>query len=228
MTPLPFAPRIRALAERIDHMSLRERVLVFGAGVALVYVAWQSLLMDPLQARAAGAVRRAAEVRERSASLDAALLGGDPVARALERRQALSGRLAALEAELKDAAGGYVPPERMAELLRDVVDRQQGLRLVSLRNLPVESLADDAGSRAAAPGTPATAPPPDGPGPYVHPVELVVEGDYRAIVAYLHALEALPWRVQWRRLDLAAGDWPTNRVRIEIGTLGPSREWLSV
>jgi MSHA biogenesis protein MshJ len=242
----PTFARARALAERIDRLSLRERVLVFGAAVVVVYVAWQTLLMDPLAARASDAERRLAEVDRRLQAVDATLAAGDPRAQVLARRRALADRLEALETTLRDAASGYVPPDRMADMLRDVLESQRGLRLVSVRNLPVESLAiPSATATATAPAPPpasatgtAIAPAPaadgaaasgsDAQGPFLHPVEVVVEGDYAAVLEYLHALERLPWRVQWRRLDLAAGEYPSNRVRIEIGTLSLSREWLSV
>jgi MSHA biogenesis protein MshJ len=83
----------------------------------------------------------------------------------------------------------------------------------------VESLAG-----AATPGTPA----PEDRGPFVHPVELVVEGDYLSVLAYLEALERLPWRMHWQRLELKAGVYPVNRVRIVIGALSLSRDWMSV
>ena len=60
------------------------------------------------------------------------------------------------------------------------------------------------------------------------PVEIVVEGDYASVVAYLRAVESLPWRIQWRKLELTAGEYPVNRVRLVIGALSLSRDWLSV
>ena len=215
-----LAAAVRPYAERIDALSLRERVLVFGAGVVLLYVAWQSLLMDPLAARASAAERRLQELQQRTvqaASVGAALEGSPALALAA-RERALRERLAVLDAQLQDASSGYVAPERMVELVREVLERQQGLRLVVLRNLPVESLAASADAAPAA----------DATGPFVHPVELVVEGDYLAIVAYLDALEQLPWRMQWRRLELESRDYPVNRVRLELATVGLSRAWLGV
>ena len=58
--------------------------------------------------------------------------------------------------------------------------------------------------------------------------ELVVEGDYLSVVAYLQALEQLPWRMHWERLELKAAAYPANRVRILIGALSLSRDWMSV
>ena len=58
--------RLGLLLERINHLSLRERAMVFGAGVALLGMGWQMLLMDPL-ARRAGAPRRRCPATARGA-----------------------------------------------------------------------------------------------------------------------------------------------------------------
>ncbi len=65
-------------------------------------------------------------------------------------------------------------------------------------------------------------------GPYVHPVEIVVEGTYLDVLAYLHALESLEWRFYWRLLELESTAYPRNRVRIELSTLSLDRDWIGV
>jgi MSHA biogenesis protein MshJ len=67
-----------------------------------------------------------------------------------------------------------------------------------------------------------------GSGPYLHPVELVVEGRYLDVVAYLRALEGLPWRFYWRVLQLETKTYPLNRVRIELSTVSLDKEWIGV
>jgi MSHA biogenesis protein MshJ len=157
------------------------------------------------------------------AAIDAAAAGAanDPSVAAAARNGALKGRLALLDSELHAAAQGYVAPERVAELLREILTRQQGLQLVSLSNLPVESLSQP--PAAAAGDVPA-----EDRGPFLHPVEMVVEGDYAGVVAYLRALEAMPWRIHWQQLELTAEEYPINRVRIVIGALSLSRDWMSI
>jgi MSHA biogenesis protein MshJ len=88
--------------------------------------------------------------------------------------------------------------------------------------MPVESLSPPSASKQVA------AIAPDDRGPFLHPVEMVVEGDYGSVVAYLRALEAMPWRIHWQRVELTAGDYPVNRVRIVIGALSLSRYWMTV
>ena len=215
--------KLSTLAERLDALSLRERGLIFGGGATLIYVAAQTLFMGPIATRAQHAEQRLAVAHQNMVAMDAAAAGAanDPGVAAAARNGALKGRLALLDSELRTAAQGYVTPERVAELLREILTRQQGLQLVSLSNLPVESLSHP--PAAAAGDLPA-----DDRGPFLHPVEMMVEGDYASVVAYLRALESMPWRIHWQQLELTAGDYPVNRVRIVIGALSLSRNWMNI
>ena len=224
--------RLGPVAERINHLSLRERAMVFAAGVAVLGMAWQNLLMDPLTRRAHNAQQQLQGVRERLEAADLAVrtAAQSPAVMAQARNRALEGRLAQLNAELSTAAHGYVAPERVANLLGELISRQQGLTLISLRNLPVQSLSLDAeaaraGSAAGAAGTNAAA---HDRGPFLHPVEVIVSGDYPSIVRYLQSLEQVPFRLHWERLELQVEHYPANRVRLVIGALSLSREWMSV
>jgi len=218
--------RLGLLLERINHLSLRERAMVFGAGVALLGMGWQMLLMDPLTRRAGAAQQQLAELHQRlqAAEIAASSAAQSPALVAAARNRALEQRLAQLDADLAAAAHGYVAPERVAQLLGELISRQHGLTLISLRNLPVESLALPASGNAAVSARPAVR----DRGPFLHPLELIISGDYPSIVAYLQALEQLPWRLHWERLELQVEHYPVNRVRLVIGALSLSREWMSV
>jgi len=222
--------RTRPLIERLDALTLRERIIIFGAGVTLVYIAWQTLLMDPLAVRAKSAEQHLADVRQQASAIDqiGSASSQDPAVAAALRNRALGGRLAELDAQLNSAAQGYVAPERMNELLRSLLAEQHGLKLISLNNLPVESLSHPDAVRAKD-GTQAQGDiTPGDRGPFLHPVEIVVEGDYASVVAYLRAVEGLSWRIHWRKLELVAGHYPVNRVKLVIGALSLSRDWMSV
>jgi MSHA biogenesis protein MshJ len=216
--------KVRPFVERLDGFSIRERALVFGAGVALLFVAWRFLLMDPLTVRGKAAELHLEDANRQMTISEQirATVVQDPAVEAAQRNSALAARLAALDSSLNSVAHGYVAPERMTELLRSLLSEQRGLTLVSLTNLPVESLSSPSDSKREA------AIAPDDRGPFLHPVEMVVEGDYGSVVIYLRALEALPWRIHWQRVELVAGDYPINRVRIVIGSLSLSRYWMTV
>jgi MSHA biogenesis protein MshJ len=224
--------KTRPLIERLDALSLRERVIIFGAGVALVFIAWQTLLMDPLASRAKSAQQHLADVRQQATVIDqiGTATSQDPAVAAGLRNRALSERLTALDRQINSTAQGYVAPQRMNELLRALLAQQRGLRLISLSNLPVESLSHPEKAKAdgKADGKADNSITAGDRGPFLHPVEIVVEGDYASVVAYLRAVEGLPWRIHWRKLDLAAGQYPANRVTLVIGALSLSPDWMSV
>jgi MSHA biogenesis protein MshJ len=216
-----------SLAKKYESMSLRERamvaVAVLGAGIFL----WDSLLMQPLTRQRAAidaelSTASASGFEAQSADLS------DPRQVNLQRAAQLQTQMQALDARIADTASGFVSSQRMIELLNDVLNRQGRLELVSIRNLPVVSLVPppkpDEG--APAPSEPVDAGP--GPPPYVHAIEIVIDGQYGDILEYLEALEALPWKFRWSTLDLNTRGYPRNRVVIVLSTLSLDSTWLGV
>src|SRR5258708_40318859 len=107
--------KVRPLVERLDGFSLRERALVFGAGVALLYVAWQSLLMDPLTVRAKVAEQHLADARRQMTMSEqiGAAAAHDPAVEAALRHRAPAARLGAFDSDLQSGAHRHQAPQRM-------------------------------------------------------------------------------------------------------------------
>jgi MSHA biogenesis protein MshJ len=211
-----LAPMLENLALRFSKLSVRERVLVLGAAIAAVLVLWNLTLMGPLDAKRNSLQQELFVLQDgMSATADAAEAAeaSDPVSIAFMKQQALQGELRQVNGELAKESSGLIEPKRMAEVIHAVLSRQHGVTLLSMKNLPPQSLAKDKSQ---------------GSGPYIHPVELVVEGNYLDVLTYLHALEALPYRFYWRVLELKTTEYPVNRVRIELGTLSMDREWIGI
>ncbi|HEV7608406.1 MAG TPA: hypothetical protein VGO61_13770 [Steroidobacteraceae bacterium] len=213
------------LTKRFESLSLRERALVVFAVLGLLVAAWDTLLMDPLR-RTRGAIEaELAQAGTFGANLQNAN-ASDPRQVAISRAGELQTRLHEVDAQLASTASGFVASSRMIEVLHDMLDRQGRLALVSIRNLPVTSLIPPAdGSASADAGTQAQAQPQP---PYVHAIEIVIDGEYGDILDYLTALEALPWKFRWTSLDLSTEGYPRNRVRIQLSTLSLESTWLGV
>jgi MSHA biogenesis protein MshJ len=215
------------LKSRFDAMSLRERAMVAAAAFAVAILIWDQALMSPLRARQEKLMQELAVTQQSLATLTSTIEGSaqdNPLAQAMKQKRELTQAIAAVDSQLESESAGLIPPDRMLEALRDVLERQSGLRLLSMRNFPVSSLV--AASQAGA--SPNGAPNTTLRGPYVHSLEFVVEGGYLDVLRYLQTIEALPWRFYWQVLELKAGEYPLNRVRIRLNTLSMDREWLGV
>ena len=227
-------PAVEKLTARFDAMSIRERVLVAGALLAALLMMWMLAVLDPISAkeRALNAEKSSLEEQIAAAKLGIeSANANDPTVLALAKEKKQQATLDEINAQLASTSAGLIPPEHMVQVIQDVLSRQRGVSLVSLHNKSVTSLV-----QSAAPA-PTTNTQPDGmqgtveetmSGPFVHPVEIVVEGSYLDVLAYLQALESLDWRFYWKVLDLETKNYPTNRVRIELSTLSMDKDWIGV
>jgi MSHA biogenesis protein MshJ len=238
-------PALEQLTARFDAMSLRERVLIALALLAAIVMLWTVAVFDALAGK-----QRALDVEKTSLEeqISAAKLGietansNDPTTLALAKEKQLQAALDEINLQLASKSAGLIPPERMVKVIHDVLSRQHGVVLVSLHNKPMTSLvqslppapqpqtADEAGSEQAEPEMQAQTQEsaPVESGPFVHPVEIVVEGSYLDVLAYLKALESLEWHFYWKVLDLETKRYPLNRVRIELSTLSMDKNWIGV
>jgi MSHA biogenesis protein MshJ len=213
--PVPVA---RLLA-RFDALSMRERALVAGASLIGLVLLWFALVFDPMTAsqRTLSAELTTLQQSIQQTTQTIQEIGdADPTLLAQRAETKLKVQLALMNTQLAAKSAGLIPPERMVQVIHDVLSRQHGVALISLHNSPVTTLVPAVAGQA-----------PSG-GPYVHPVEIVVEGTYLDVLAYLHALESLEWRFYWRLLELESTAYPRNRVRLELSTLSLDKDWIGV
>jgi MSHA biogenesis protein MshJ len=137
MNPIPL------LIARINRASLRERSLMFLAGVAAIAVLWNQLVMTPLSVRRVVLAQSLEDIRVKATALTAANPIDAAAARYASlksREQALNRAIAEADEDLASAQNGLIEPTRMVSVLTDVLQRQKGLTLLRLRNLPVQSV----------------------------------------------------------------------------------------
>jgi MSHA biogenesis protein MshJ len=239
-------PAIERLTARFDGMSLRERVLTASALLAMIVMIWMLAILDPIAAKQRALVAERTSLEGQIASTREGLQAAsenDPTMLALAKEEELRATLATVDAKLASQSAGLIPPERMVQVIHDVLSRQHGVSLVSLHNKEGTSLVPPVAIAPVMPASDVAAqeapsdPSADGAatptqtvetGPYVHPVEIVVEGSYLDILAYLKALERLDWRFYWKVLHLETRQYPVNRVRIELSTLSMDKNWIGV
>jgi len=217
---MKLVPYINALLTWFDRRSLRERVLVIVALLGALVVTFDVLFMRRLDGHRK---ELSLELTTLQSQMDAAskaalaATAADPISAQTKHAAELRAQLAATDAELASQAAGMIAPQRMMQVLHEVLAQQQAVRLVSLRYLHATPLPD---AHTVLPAGVSR--------PYLHTVEIIVQGNYLDVLGYLRALEALPWHFYWRRLELTTTHYPMNQVRLELGTVSMDSEWTGL
>lgn len=218
--------KIVKLQQTVDALTLRERLFVFAAMLAMTAGLWEALLAAPLGAREAAAQQKITTTRERLAQLDQALQLaaqgiGDGMTGHLNRLQTMRRQVAESEEALKVFTSDLVDPAQMRLVLEDLIERQAGLELVHGANLDVRPLIEpeQAASELQSDGPPLL---------YRHGFVLELEGSYLDCLSYLTEVERLPWQIYWHSIRLDAQNPPRNRIVIELYTLSLEEDWIGV
>ncbi|HEY9148219.1 MAG TPA: hypothetical protein VIQ22_04345 [Gammaproteobacteria bacterium] len=216
--------RYESLQTRIDALSLRERAMIFIAISAVLYVLWDSLLMSPLTIEQRDLLGRNDSLRTQISALDdeiSAVMARHNIDPDSEERQQLAEleqQLQRVDRQISEMVSGLIEPGQMAQILETVLQQQQGLEFVSLENLGRVALVDVGDER-------------DGDqaqGIFRHSMRLELEGSFTQALAYLRALETLPWQFRWDEVKLTMQQYPRATIVIRVHTLSLQEGWIGV
>ena len=215
--------RLAKLRDRIDAMSLRERVLLFVTGVGVLVFLLHAILFGPLEQRQQKTLAQMNTLRKETGAFEDQIQeimrrqANDPDAANRQLQQQLEKQLAQLDQQIGDTVHGLITPREMIKVLEQVLQHQGRLKLVHIESLPAKPLID---------------PPKDQPqadvGIYKHGLRLEFEGDYLSTLEYLRQIEALPWVLYWDDLELTTDKYPKARIVVIVHTLSLEEGWIGV
>ncbi len=215
---------------RIDGMSLRERAMIFAAAAFVVVALLSTLLLDPLltsqKALTAQIVQQQEKRKELQAQMQALFQ-----ARKEDEHSPLRMRMAQLEqqwqernAYLQSLRDRLVEPDKMVDLLQQVLNKNGKLQLVSLKTLPVSPMMPQ-GTNAAEAATKAD----NGQKQiFKHGVQITVRGGYLDALQYLAALEKLPVQLFWGDVIFSVERYPDAVLTLTLYTLSLDKTWLAI
>lgn len=236
------------LGTKLDAMTLRERALVFVAVTAALLFLIYTIAVQPMLARQQALQLDIRQQQNQINGIDleiAAKAQGfvvDPDAGGHAQLQQAQAEIARLSSRLLAVQKGLVAPEKIAPLLEHLLRGNGKLQLVSLKTLPVTGMNDAAGGNLAAaeppapnlapaPATPAARPAPASKPRellYRHGVEIVLQGGYLDMIAYMQALERLPVQLFWGAARLDAQAAPETRLTLTLYTLSLDEKWMKL
>ncbi|MDO8291703.1 MAG: agglutinin biogenesis protein [Gallionella sp.] len=220
---------------RIDDMSLRERALIFAAAGFVVISLINAMLLDPLLAEqkvlSAQVIQKQEKMKELQATIQAQLQARrDNEYSPLRMRSAqLKQQLHELDGYLQNRRSRLVEPDKMADLLRQVLKKNGGLQLVALKTLPVSLLIEKPQAANGAEQSAVTAHANDGQKQiFKHGVQISVRGSYPELLRYVSALERMPAQMFWGEVILNVEQYPYSVLTLTLYTLNLDKTWLTV
>jgi len=216
---------LQRYADRLDAMSLRERVLIFLAVAVMIVAIADSALFEPILRRQKANSQRIQQQEDEIHTMQTQVQAyaqartGDSVNAKRQRLEKRKLELAALDRQLAAGQAELVPPERMARMLSEIVKRNPDIELISLRSLPATGLTQSL--------TPIPGSAPGGLALYRHGIEIAVSGSYLKMLNYVGQLERLPAKIMWGNMELQ-GTYPVVTLKITLYTFSPDKTWLLI
>ncbi|MGL4317259.1 MAG: type II secretion system protein GspM [Pseudomonas sp.] len=220
------------LLQRWQKMASREQWLALLVGLSLLGVLYLLLVGDPQgvslskrEAAVSAAKTRQVEAANAIAELQGKL-DADPNRAYRSALLAASASREELIKQIDQETDELVTPEKMREVLDDLLHKQAGLRLVGLESfsepvqLPAVPAATASGEKVAA--APVVL--------YRHGLVLKLEGGYFDLLGYLQAIQNSPWKLNWDSLDYQVGEAGPGKAQISLKlyTLSSKAGWVGV
>lgn len=216
--------KLKLLVEKIETLSLRERILVLVAVLIALHQAWDSLVWRPMLEQEQRLSAREAQANDLllQTQVDLKLLTAeanrDPDRQTRQAINNLENQLQAVRQQIDDTSASLVSPTEMARLLEQLLISEASLELLSLQTEDTVPLLAPEDTQVTMGNFQI----------YRHGFTIEFAGNYMATLRYLQALENLPWRFFWDGVDYEVNEYPGSVVRLRLYTLSLSEGWIGV
>jgi MSHA biogenesis protein MshJ len=208
-----------ALRLLIDRRSMRERLMiVLLIGAAVLLLTWAGLRLTGFDKHTVMLDHIAliqADVERYQATLSGLETArNNPKIIALKNSNVdLQAQLDTLQDRIARIDESLMSPDRMVALLKELLDKQGQLALVSFQVQPVTVIESEIDGAQLF---------------YQHALKLELEGDFDALTAYLAKIEALPTQLFWDAITIQTESFPLMRIELIVHTLSQDKDWLNV
>lgn len=221
--------------ERFLALEKRERLLVLATVFVVLIVGLQSFVVEPLWEQ-----RQSLLQQQRTLTVELQELNGqvqsqeiiasmDPNEPVLNRIEVLNLQMEHLESELNENIADLIGPQQMRELLQQMFRTSESLSLQRMKVLPAQPLQlansdtddeDDNQQKAAGDQAEERL--------YRHRFEVEYSGSYFDNLAFLQAMEQLPWSFYWEQIEYRVDDYPEAKIRLLVETLSDDQAIIGI
>lgn len=211
--------RFAQLSQQFEQLSRRERVLIAAAVLVVVgmlsYLPLESLWKQQMSlAQQVQSLTLENNVATQQIALYHQRLALDPNQDLQQRLVVLAEQNQEIDSQLNAQMVDMVPADYMPDLLGNLLSQVKGLKLIkftSIAPVPLLEVGEEKKLNL-----------------YSHGINIRLEGDYFSVLRFVEAIEAMPDRLYWKRLDYQVGDYPQAEIELELYTLSINKDFISV
>lgn len=203
----------------------RERLLLCGSLLAILFLAWSLLIQGPIDARlseqrlALDALQKKMVTATDNVVAATSALSADPVRLKQRELERVKEKVDEVDRILATLSNGLVPAEQLPLALSELLAKVDGLQVISVNTLPAEELALAnylSGTEEIAGGL------------YKHRLVVRLTADYRETIALVKAIEHLSWKFYWELLDYRVDVFPRATIELRVYVLSSEEGRLGV
>jgi MSHA biogenesis protein MshJ len=223
---------------KFEGFEIRERALMIGAIVAVTYLIWNMMLLQPIDKKKLVVLAQERNAKQAITGVEAEitvldnLTKKDPDADIRAELEQLQQKLNELDKGLSTMAVGLVKAKDLPVILHEMLSQTQSLQLLSLKTLPVtvidlkavvdkdassEQKKSDSAASVTTEAQTQTA------NLYKHAVEVQFEGTYAATYEFIQSLEKSRSNFYWETLDYRVSDYPKAIMTMRVFTLASDK-----
>jgi MSHA biogenesis protein MshJ len=211
------------LASKLNDRSLRERGLIFLMVVSVLVAIIFTLFLEPQLAKQKTLSQQMIQQQNQITNIQTQIKAleetrsVDPDAANRAKLESIRIQLVELKALLQVKQQQLIPPDKIAGLLEDMLNRNRQLQLISLRSLPASTVkGEDEQSSSVEQEF------------FKHGVEISVRGNYFDLLEYVVQLEKLPTQMFWGKASLTVEQYPVSRLTLTLFTLSLDKAWIVI
>jgi MSHA biogenesis protein MshJ len=200
---------LKQYTQRFDAQSIRERGLIGFTLVVVTAFLWWNNYATPL-------ISEVEILQTENQRIEREIENTRNIVSQI-RNSIASGVHREKEAQLQTTTVELIDPEKMFQLLNQLIYRDSKLKLLSLKRREVKPAIPVAeGEEAGQPGI------------YRHVLEIEFAGKYLDILSYMETLEALDWKLLWDEIEIVSDEHPVVTFKLVISTLSTRKEWVGI
>ncbi len=232
--------QLDSVIQNLESRAQAEKIIFMVVLIAALALSYLSIVFDPIRAdintsrTGINGVNRQILAQQNSYAEKYEASLEDPDKFANDRLVVIARAQAQLQGEINSLAGDFVTPNEMTNILTSVLERQEGLELVSFGNQSATPLREGISNVAELLAATGAVNLDDvvttgvSGQVYEHGLVIEFEGDFFNTLKYLRFLEDITGSFFWDSISFRQLDWPNAHITLEIHTLSTNQGFIGV